>query len=82
MASLTLIEERSLIELRQRIDPLAPKIPWADDDEFDGEAQTKPAAYQQYWLCDTMDGAVQYLQHLAGWSINLVLIREADPISQ
>ena len=79
MTALKMVEDRSLFELRLRIDPLAPQIPWADDDEYDGEAQKKPAAYRQYWLCDTMDGAIQYLQHIAGWSINLVLIRESLP---
>ncbi|WP_031530288.1 inositol monophosphatase family protein [Dyadobacter crusticola] len=80
MNGLKLIEECSLNELRQRIDPILPGTPWVDDDEFDGPAQTKPADYQQYWLCDTMDGAIQYLQHIAGWTINLVLIRDGQPI--
>jgi myo-inositol-1(or 4)-monophosphatase len=79
MDGLRSIEERSLYELRQRIDLILPGTPWVDDDEFDGQAQTKPAGYQQYWLCDTMDGAVQYLQHIMGWSINLVLIRDGHP---
>jgi len=79
MDGLALIEEQSLFELRQRIDPVLPDTPWVEDDEFDGLAQTKPAGHREYWLCDTMDGAVQYLQHIAGWSINLVLIRDGHP---
>lgn len=73
------IETRCFDALQQRIDPHYPGIPWVDDNEFDGDAQQQPAGYEQYWLCDTMDGAIQYLQHIAGWTINLVLIRQGQP---
>jgi myo-inositol-1(or 4)-monophosphatase len=56
-----------------------PDIPWVADDEFDTDGQRKPAQIPEYWLCDTMDGAVQYVQHLPGWTINLVLIRNGQP---
>lgn len=56
-----------------------PEIPWLIGDEFDAAGQQRPAALPMYWLCDAMDGAIQYLQHLPGWSINLVLIRDGQP---
>lgn len=55
------------------------EIPWVGDDEFDTDGQRKPADLPQYWLCDTMDGAIQYVQHIPGWTINLVLIRNGQP---
>ena len=79
MADLTSIEDHSLRALQQRIDPITPGIAWVDDNEFDGDSQRTPATLAPYWLCDTMDGAVQYIQHLAGWTINLVLIQEGRP---
>ncbi|SFM99439.1 myo-inositol-1(or 4)-monophosphatase [Chitinophaga sp. YR627] len=65
--------------LKPLINQHYPDIPWVADDEFDPDAQLQPADYGQYWLCDTMDGAVQYIQHLPGWTINLVLIRNGQP---
>jgi Archaeal fructose-1,6-bisphosphatase and related enzymes of inositol monophosphatase family len=65
--------------LKPIIDRAHPNIPWAADDELNGDSQLKPEKYREYWLCDTMDGAVQYIQHLQGWTINLVLVRDGKP---
>lgn len=83
------IEQRCFTLLRERIDGHYPDIPWVDDDEFTADTQRQPAGDHDYWLCDTMDGAIQYLQHIVGWTINLVLIRKGqsyysvvyDPVS-
>jgi myo-inositol-1(or 4)-monophosphatase len=56
-----------------------PNTPWLIGDEFDSESQKAPNNEAEYWLCDAMDGAIQYVQHIAGWSINLVLIRNGKP---
>jgi myo-inositol-1(or 4)-monophosphatase len=56
-----------------------PDTPWHIGDEFDTESQRSPAEGNEYWLCDAMDGAIQYLQHIAGWTINLVLVRDGRP---
>ncbi|PQA93051.1 myo-inositol-1-monophosphatase [Chryseobacterium shigense] len=57
-----------------------PAIPWHIGDEFDTDAQRTPAENAEYWLCDAMDGAIQYLQHIPGWTINLVLVRDGKPL--
>lgn len=80
MIALTNIEELCLSMLQKDIDAAFGNIPWANDDEFDYVSQQSSAAYERYWLCDTMDGAIQYLQQLAGWTINLVLIENGEPI--
>jgi myo-inositol-1(or 4)-monophosphatase len=56
-----------------------PNTPWHIGDEFDTESQRNPAGENEYWLFDAMDGAIQYLQHIAGWTINLVLVRNGQP---
>lgn len=56
-----------------------PNTPWHIGDEFDTDSQRNPAEDEEYWLCDAMDGAIQYLQHIAGWTINLALIRDGKP---
>lgn len=76
---LTDIETTCFNVLKLRLNKYYPEIPWVDDNEFDTDNQRKPAPYEQYWLCDTMDGAVQYVNHLSGWTINLVLIRNGEP---
>ncbi len=84
------IDERCLGILKSELTPHFPQTPWNIGDEFDQDGQRQPLAVDEYWLCDAMDGAIQYLQHIAGWTINLVLIREGrvsfavvyDPLAQ
>lgn len=72
------IEERCLTALKNHIETAYPAIQWKGD-EFDYNEQKQPLDLKEYWLCDSMDGAVQYMQHLPGWTINLVLIRSGKP---
>ncbi|MBE9463470.1 inositol monophosphatase family protein [Dyadobacter subterraneus] len=72
------IEERCLTLLQENLSDAFPDTPWLGD-EFDFEEQQKPLGLPEYWLCDTMDGAVQYMQHIVGWTINLVLVRDGRP---
>jgi myo-inositol-1(or 4)-monophosphatase len=73
------IEPKVLAALKERIVPLYPDIQWADGGEFDFEEQKAPLPVKEYWVCDSMDGAIQYIQHLPGWTINLVLVRDGRP---
>lgn len=78
MAMLDDIEVRCLAALQAGLAAEFPETPWQGD-EFDYDEQRQPLALPEYWLCDTMDGAIQYLQHLPGWTINLVLVRAGQP---
>lgn len=73
------IDTVCLASLKADLAPIFPNTPWFIGDEFDSDAQKNPASEPEYWLCDAMDGAIQYIQHLSGWSINLVLIRHGQP---
>lgn len=73
------IEPDVLNRLKEKLQPLYPGIPWVEGSEFDFDEQKAPLSSDEYWLCDSMDGAVQYIQHLPGWTINLVLIRNGRP---
>jgi myo-inositol-1(or 4)-monophosphatase len=42
------------------------------------QGQKEPLPLPAYWICDAMDGAIQYLQHIPGWTINLALIRNGE----
>ncbi len=79
LKSLDAMDEICISSLKSDLMAEYPNIPWLIGDEFDSDAQKKPAQLAEYWLCDAMDGAIQYLQHIAGWTINLVLIRNGKP---
>lgn len=73
------IDTLCLTSLKQDLSTEFPNTDWLIGDEFDTDSQRKPAAKDEYWLCDAMDGAIQYLQHIPGWTINLVLVRNGKP---
>ncbi|MDQ0594368.1 myo-inositol-1(or 4)-monophosphatase [Chryseobacterium ginsenosidimutans] len=68
-----------LTSLKEDLFPEFPNIPWHIGDEFNTDSQRNPAGQHAYWLCDAMDGAIQYLQHIPGWTINLALIYDGKP---
>lgn len=72
------IDERCMAILKAGLTPEFPDTPWNTVDEFDNDGQKQPLPLSEYWLCDAMDGAIQYLQHIPGWTINLVLIRNGE----
>ena len=72
------IEARCLADLQGQLASDFPATPWRSADFSDLAPGQQPAA-PEYWLCDAMDGAIQYLQHLPGWTINLVLMRAEQP---
>jgi len=68
-----------LTSLKRDLADAFPEISWQTGDEFDLSGQKNPAKHDEYWLCDAMDGAIQYVRHIAGWTINLALIRDGKP---
>jgi myo-inositol-1(or 4)-monophosphatase len=73
------IDSLCINSLKKDLATAFPYTPWHIGDEFDSESQKNPNNENEYWLCDAMDGAIQYIQHIAGWSINLVLVRNGKP---
>ncbi len=73
------LDDRCFTSLKADLIDAFPETPWIIGDEFDSIGQKQPLDLPEYWLCDAMDGAIQYLQHLPGWTINLVLIRDGRP---
>lgn len=76
---LAAIDARCLASLQARLAAVFPDALWLVGDEFDHDGQKQPLAAPEYWLCDPLDGAIQYLQHLPGWTVNLVLMRQGRP---
>lgn len=72
------IESKCLTSLKAKLSTRYQGTPWAED-ELDFDAQKEPMKVPEYWICDSMDGAVQFIQHIPGWTINLVLVRDQQP---
>ncbi len=79
MKDLDEIDILCLSSLKSDLAKHFPNTPWHIGDEFDTESQKNSSEDNEYWLCDAMDGAIQYLQHITGWTINLALIRNGQP---
>jgi myo-inositol-1(or 4)-monophosphatase len=65
-------------EIRVALAAEYPEVRWSDS-EFDYEEQRQAEFAGGYWICDPIDGAVQYLQGMLGWSISLCLIQDGEP---
>lgn len=74
------IDTLCLTSLKEDLSATFPNVPWHIGDEFDTESQRNSTIKGDYWLCDAMDGAIQYLQHIPGWTINLAFIRNEKPL--
>lgn len=56
-----------------------PHIPWSES-EFDVQNQNESEYQGEYWICDAIDGAVQFLQGISSYAIHLCLIRDGEPV--
>lgn len=63
--------------LEQELAALWPDIPFSKA-EFDPELQ-QHAEHPLYWICDPLDGAVQYLYGLPLWTLTLCLVSDGKP---
>lgn len=72
--------------LAQALQAAWPAIPFvctADDGANDGgndNPTAAPSTAPLYWLCDPIDGAVQYLSGLPSWSTSLCLMAAQQPL--
>lgn len=71
-------------DLRQRLAQLYPAIAWLDGEpggEPGGESDDNVALPAgDCWLCDVIDGAVQYLRAIPQWCTTLTLLRDGQPL--
>jgi myo-inositol-1(or 4)-monophosphatase len=61
--------------LRQELSARYPAIAWAD-----GELSEAHARAGAYWICDPIDGALQFLRAIPNWCMSLTLMREGVPV--
>lgn len=68
--------ERSL---RQGLESKYPQFGWADD-ELEDAKSLELIPPTEFWICDAIDGAVQFLRGIPAWCISLTLMRERAPV--
>ncbi|MEU1879645.1 inositol monophosphatase [Streptosporangium sp. NPDC020072] len=61
--------------LRERLGALRPQSAWSPD-----EIGTVVADHGETWVCDAVDGAVQFLQGLPHWGVTITLIAGGEPV--
>lgn len=60
-------------QLRQALAARYPDIAWLDG-ELAGADIWRTAGSGRFWVCDALDGAVQFLRHIPHWCVSLTLI--------
>jgi len=69
--------------LKRGLARLYPAIGWMEDELGGTEAEDAETAAMaergEYWICDAIDGAVQFLRAIPNWSMSLTLMREGVP---
>ncbi|MGW3247419.1 inositol monophosphatase family protein [Streptomyces sp. NPDC001070] len=73
--ALDAIEAPLVAVLRERLDALRPGVPWA------AELDERVPDRGEVWVVDAIDGAVQYLQGLPQFCVNLALVRDGEPVA-
>ncbi|MFF7589513.1 inositol monophosphatase family protein [Kitasatospora purpeofusca] len=75
MARFAAFDDPAAAELRARLGVLRPEAGLLED-EFDDAVP----AEGEWWLCDAMDGAVQFLLGLPQWAVTATLVRDGAPV--
>ena len=70
--------------LKRALARLYPGIAWMEDELGGTEAEDAETAALaergEYWICDAVDGAVQFLRAIPNWAMSLTLMREGVPV--
>ncbi|MER7704817.1 inositol monophosphatase family protein [Kitasatospora sp. NPDC097605] len=69
------LDEPAAAELRRRLGALRPGAGWVAD-----ELAGSVPAEGEWWLCDTTDGAVQFLLGLPQWAVTATLVRDGAAV--
>lgn len=75
MEAFETVDEPAGALLRERLTAVRPQAAWSED-----EIGTRVADHGETWVCDAVDGAVQFLQGLPYWSVTITLVADGDPV--
>src|SRR5471032_1261488 len=78
LAAFRRIDGAAADTLRRGLAAAYPRIGWLEGEADDIDADVE-AARGEYWICDAIDGAIQYVRAIPNWSMSLTLMREGVP---
>jgi myo-inositol-1(or 4)-monophosphatase len=67
-------------QLRQALTAKYPDISWFEG-ELEGASIWRSAGGGRFWVCDAIDGAVQFLRGIPHWSVSLTLVEGGAAIA-
>ncbi|MFC5995769.1 inositol monophosphatase family protein [Pseudonocardia hispaniensis] len=75
LAAFHTVDDPAAALLRRRLGAIRPQAVSADD-----ELGPVVAMDGEMWVCDAIDGAVQFLQGLPYWGVSIALVRDGEPV--
>jgi myo-inositol-1(or 4)-monophosphatase len=78
MKAFRAIDGKASHTIRESLNGAYPQIAWLDGELEGGEAW-QGAREGRFWVCDAVDGAVQFLRGIPQWCISLTLIEAGEP---
>lgn len=72
------VNTRAAAQVRSALFQKYPAIRWSET-EFELEKQRSDEFKEPSWMCDPIDGAVNFLQGLPFWSMSLCLLHQGQP---
>jgi myo-inositol-1(or 4)-monophosphatase len=75
MAAFRELDGAASTRLRQALAVSHPDVAWVDG-ELEGADVWRSLGQGRFWVCDAIDGAVQFLRHVPHWCISLTLIQD------
>jgi myo-inositol-1(or 4)-monophosphatase len=79
IATFRKIDDETTETIRAGLTQAYPAIEWKEG-ELAGAQGWQQANEGSYWVCDAIDGAVQYLRAIPQWCISLTLVRDGEPV--
>lgn len=75
MAAFRELDGAASARLRQALAVSYPDVAWVDG-ELEGADVWRGLGQGRFWVCDAIDGAVQFLRHIPHWCVSLTLIED------
>ena len=75
MAAFRELDEESSTQIKNALAGQYPDISWFEG-ELEGAGAWRSAAGGRFWVCDAIDGAVQFLRGIPHWCVSLTLVED------
>ncbi|RFU49600.1 inositol monophosphatase family protein [Paraburkholderia sp. DHOC27] len=70
------LDDHAAEKIRDALAEGYPQIAWLEGELVDGSARSGKAT--SFWICDAIDGAVQFLRSITSWCITIALVEDGS----